>query len=482
MSELCDLTAVELRRMIGCKEISPVELLDACLARIEIVNPTLNAVVCLDEPAAREAAKQAEQAVMAGEELGLLHGLPVGIKDLNETQGLTTTFGSRLFADHVPTQDDGLTASTRKAGAVVIGKTNTPEHGAGANTFNAVYGHTGNPFDPEKSCAGSSGGSAVAVAAGMMPLASGSDYGGSLRTPASFCGVVGLRPTPGRVPALRSQLAYSPMSVDGPMARNVADAALYLDALAGYDERDPFSRPAGAGGEASLQPAGPADLASLKVALSEDLGFAPVDDQVRALFRSRLETLSGLPLRCEERDPDMQGADRAFEVIRGVGFLSAHLEKYQKHRDLLGPNVIANVELAQTYTAEDVAWASVRHSEIYRSFLAYMQDYDVLITPAVAAQPFDKQQTYGPDINGERQPTYIHWVGIAYGVTLGGHPALVIPCGVDEDGLPFGLQLVGQRHGERRLLAIGAALEQAFAGIERCRRPQPNIPSLMAAA
>ncbi len=482
MSDLCDLTAVELRRMIGGKEISPVELLDSCLARIATVNPTLNAVVCMDEAAAREAAAQAEQAVMAGEALGLLHGLPIGIKDLNETRGLTTTFGSRLFADHVPAEDDSLAARTRQVGGVILGKTNTPEHGAGANTFNAVYGHTGNPFDPEKSCAGSSGGSAVAVAAGMMPLASGSDYGGSLRTPASFCGVVGLRPTPGRVPALRGQLAYSPMSVDGPMARTVADAALYLDALAFFDPRDPFSRPgAGDGGE-TMQPAGPADLASLKIALSEDLGFAPIDDRVRALFRSRVEALAGLPLRCEARDPDMRDADRAFEVIRGIGFLAAHIEKYGKHRDLLGPNVIANVELAQTYTAEDVAWASARHSEIYRGFVEFMRDFDVLVTPAVAAQPFDKRQTYGPDVNGERQPTYIHWVGISYGITLSGHPALVIPCGVDEDGLPFGLQLVGHRFDERRLLAIGVALEQAFADMEALRRPLPHIPSLMAAA
>ncbi len=479
MDELCDLSAVEQRRKIGAREISPVELLDSCLARIAAVNPTLNAVVCLDEAAAREAAQQAEATVMAGEDLGLLHGLPVGIKDLNETRGLTTTFGSRLFANHVPEQDDEVTASTRRAGGVIVGKTNTPEHGAGANTFKAVYGYTGNPFDPAKSCAGSSGGSAVAVASAMVPLASGSDFGGSLRTPASYCGVIGLRPTPGRIPTLRGQLAFSPMMVEGPMARSVADAALYLDALAGYDSRDPFSHDDGV---ASFQPSRPADLASLRVAISEDLGFAVLDDQVRHLLRARMDELSSLPMRCEARTPDLRDADRVFEVIRSVSFLAAHREKYRKHHDLLGPNVIANVELAQTYTAEDVAWASARQSEIYRDFHSFMEDFDVLITPAAAAQPFDKHLTYGPDINGERQETYIRWIGINYGITLTAHPALVIPCGLDENGLPFGLQLVGHRYGEQRLLAIGAALEEAFAGVESCRRPEPKLTELMAAA
>ena len=295
MTELCDSSAVDLRRMIGAKEISPVELLDSCIARTEAVDGAVNAMVTRDFERARETAKAAEQAVTAGEALGALHGLPIGIKDLSATQGLRTTQGSLLYEHNVPAADERVVAAVRAAGAVVFGKTNTPEFGAGANTRNRVFGATGNPFDPTLTPAGSSGGSAVALATGMVPLATGSDFGGSLRTPAGFCGVVGFRPTPGTVPNETRAVGLTPLSVPGPMGRSVADAALLLSAMVDDDRRDPFARPVD---PALLRAPETVDLSRLRVAVSEDLGCAPVDDGIRAVFRSRIEKLAPLFASC----------------------------------------------------------------------------------------------------------------------------------------------------------------------------------------
>ncbi len=475
MTELCDRSAVELRALMARREISPVELLDSCLARIAAVNPRLNAVVALDEPGARAAAETAEGLFRVGDGLQPLTGLPVGIKDLNETKGLRTTYGSPLFADFVPQEDAGVVRRLRAAGGIVAAKTNTPEFGAGANTDNAVYGFTGNPFDPMKTCAGSSGGSAVALATSMLPLANGSDLGGSLRTPAAFCGVVGLRPTPGLVPKTAPAVPTSPLSVEGPMGRSVADLALLLAGIAGTDSDDFYSRPVEAG---RLTELAPADLGALKVAVSEDLGFAPVDEEIRGLFRQRVGAFRHLFAEVQARDPAMAEANRVFEVLRSVGFLASHLEKVERHPDKVGANVTANVKLGLTFDARDVAWASRRHGEIARDFTRLMEEVDLLIAPGASAKPFAKGQSYPATINGKPLDTYIHWVAISYGLTLTGHPVLCLPCGVDADGLPFGLQIVGRRWDERRLLAIGAALEAALAEIPGCARPRPDLAAL----
>jgi len=476
MSEICDLSAVELVNRIARRELSPLEVLDSCLGRIHTVNPTLNAIVASDEVAARTAAQEAEKAVLAGDKLGPLHGLPIGIKDLNDTAGLRTTYGSQLFADHVPEKDALTVARIRASGGIPCFKTNTPEYGAGANTRNFVYGATSNPFDPELTCAGSSGGSAVALATSMLPLCNGSDLGGSLRTPAAFCGVVGLRPTPGLVPREASLTAFAPLSVEGPMGRSVSDLALLLAAQAGGDPRDPLSRPLEG---AALGTPQAADLGSLRAAFSEDLGFAPMDEQVLRLFRERSGAFRHLFAEAVDRDPEMgEDPNRVFEVLRAVGFLAAHLDKVRQTPDKVGPNVTANVELGLTYSAEDVAWAEVRHTEIFRRFLAMMEEVDVLITPASAVQPFNKNEWYPREINGKPLQSYINWVAIAYGLTLTGHPVLCLPCGTDEKGLPFGIQVVGRRFEEAKLLSVGLALEQALAGIEGCGRPLPDITTL----
>ncbi|HWK45470.1 MAG TPA: amidase family protein [Stellaceae bacterium] len=475
MTELCDRSAVELRRLIGTKEISPVELLDSCLARIETVDPMVNAMVAIDRDGARKAAGDAERAALRGEPLGVLHGLPIGIKDLSETAGLRTTYGSLLFKDHVPARDDRMVAAIRAAGGIVLGKTNTPEFGAGGNTRNLVYGATGNPFDPVLTCAGSSGGSAVALATGMVPLATGSDFGGSLRTPAAFCGIVGMRPTPGLVPNTRRPMGFSPLSVEGPMGRDVADTALLLSAIAGDDPRDPWSAPVDA---AALRGLPEIDLSQLSVAVSEDLGFAPIDDDIRAVFHRRCGTFADLFKQSVERDPDMGDADRTLAVLRGEGFVAAYHSTYKGHEDKLGFPVKSNIELALGFTFQDHATAHAQQTALYRRFQDLFDEIDVLICPAASVSPFP-HATWAPgEINGVKLDHYFHWIAITYGITLTGHPVVVVPCGVDHKGMPFGIQLVGPRRGDRFILGVAAALERVFAIRPELSRPLPDLARL----
>lgn len=334
MSGLCDSSAVELRRLLAARAISPVELLEACLSRIATINPAVNAVVTLDEPGARTAAKKAEAAILRGEDRGALHGLPVLIKDTQDTAGLRSTYGSPLLRDNVPVADQGSVARLRAAGAIIFGKTNTPEWAAGGNTRNPVFGATGNPFDPMRSAAGSSGGSAVALACGMAPLASGSDTGGSLRNPAGFSGIVGMRPSYGLVASEKRAFGWSNLSTDGPMARNVADTALMLSVMASDDVRDPLAytlpgEPVRSRAERWAAPR-PADLGKLRLAFTEDFGFAPTEQAIRRVFRDRVARLAPLFADCREATPDCSGADDAFAVLRAGLFLAMHGKNYKE--------------------------------------------------------------------------------------------------------------------------------------------------------
>ena len=476
MTDLCDLSALELRQLIGARQISPVELLASCRARIERINGALNAFVATCWKRAEGEARAAERAVVAGEALGLLHGLPVGIKDLALTKDLRTTFGSPQFAEFVPEADERQVVALRRAGAIVVGKTNTPEFGAGANTVNPVYGATGNPFDPDKTCAGSSGGSAVALATGMVPLATGSDMGGSLRNPAAYCGVVGFRPSPGAVPHELRLIGWSPLSVQGPMARTVADTALLFGVMAGTDHRDPLSWPHGPAMELET-----IDLASLRVAISEDLGFAPVDDGIRRVFRQAIGRIRGAFARADDRDPPLdESANEAFEATRAISFLAALAETYRSRPEMLGPNIRANVEQGLAMSLEDVARAMQAHTQLYRRFLEFMADYDALICPAMAVPPFPHAQLYVEEINGESLRTYFHWLALAYGLTLTAHPVACIPCGRDHTGMPFGIQVCSRRFGDWRALAIAAALERFLQGIAELARPVPDLDALAA--
>jgi Asp-tRNA(Asn)/Glu-tRNA(Gln) amidotransferase A subunit family amidase len=479
VTEPCNLSAVEARRAIGARKLSPVELLESCLARTAATNGAVNAVVAMDADAARRRAREIEAAIGRGEDAGLLAGLPIGIKDLFPTAGLRTTFGSLLYKDNVPSQDDAGVARLRAAGAVVLGKTNTPEFGAGANTVNRVYGATGNPFDPARTCGGSSGGSAVALALGQVALATGTDYGGSLRTPAAFCGVVGFRPSPGLVPRADQPVGLNPFTVTGPMGRTVADAHLLLRAQAALDKGDPFSSRDCEGLPAELDGA---DLGTVRAAVSPDLGCAPVDRRIAAVFANRVGRFAHVFRDVEERAPDFAGVHEAFEVLRGVNYAAAHRERLEKSRDLLDRNVIDNTERGLGLSAADVARAHLEQTRIYRRVLAFFRAVDVLVCPAAAVSPFPHAQLYVEEIDGATMPTYMRWLALTYAPTLALCCAAAIPCGLDHAGMPFGLQVIGPNGADARVLQVAHALERVLAGDPATARPVPDVARLTQAA
>lgn len=484
MTEPCDLTARDARFLIGTKRLSARELVESCINRIETIDPAVNAMVARDFERARKAAAEADQATMRGDPLGALHGLPIGVKDLENVAGLRTTYGSQLFANHVPDQDQAIVASVRRAGGIVLGKTNTPEWGAGANTRNAVYGATGNPFDPSKSAAGSSGGSGVALATGMVPLATGSDTGGSLRNPAAYNGIVGFRPTPGLVPSDKRPLGWNPLSVLGPMARNVPDLCLLLSIMVADDPCDPlattiygqtvrraddFARPA------------PCDLASLKVAMTPDFGFAPTEKHIRNVFARLCESIAPLFASADETAPDCSGTDEAFEVLRAVSFLASFHDRVRETPDKVGPNVRANVEEGLRYNALDITHALKQQTILYNKWQTFFRHFDVIISPAVTLSPRPWTELFPAEIDGKKTRTYFHWLALAYAVTIVGHPAISIPVGRDDFDMPFGLQIVGPRGGDAKVLAVAAALEEALADNPLTARPVPDLKLLAAA-
>jgi amidase len=475
MTEPCDLSAVEARRLISAKKLSPVELAESCIARIEATNGAVNAIVAMDGEAALEVARDAERAVMHGEPLGLLHGLPIGVKDLQATAGLRTTWGSLIFEDHVPDEDETTVANLRDEGAIVLAKTNTPEFGAGANTRNRVYGATGNPFDPDKTCGGSSGGSAVALALGQVPLATGSDYGGSLRTPAAFSGIVGFRPSPGVVPGPERVTPLSPFSVNGPMGRTVEDMHLLLKAQVDIDKRDPYSSDDVMRIPDRLEGC---DLSSLTVAISEDLGIGPVDNDIRAQFRKKVGAFGSVFAATSAAEPDLTHAHDIFEIQRGINFASAHMERLENHRDKLDVNVIDNTERGLAFTVRDVAWAQVEQAKLYRRFLEFFEDFDVMICPTASVSPFPHAAFSVGEINGEKMPTYMTWLAIVYGLTVGLPSVVSLPCGVDHKGLPFGIQVVGPNGSDALVLEVAHSLEKVLASNPETARPVPDLAKL----
>lgn len=484
MTEPCDLDAVTARRLIGEKKLSATELLESCLARIDAVDHAVNAMVARDDERARATAKAADAATMRGDDLPALHGLPIGIKDLEDVAGLRTTYGSPLFANHVPTQDQGIVASVRKAGAVIAGKTNTPEWGAGANTRNAVYGVTGNPFDPSRSAAGSSGGSGVVLATNMVPIATGSDTGGSLRNPAAFNGIVGFRPTPGLVPSDKRPLGWNPLPVLGPMARTVPDLCLLLSAMVSDDAADPLATTIhGRQVRHAADFARPehCDLASLRVAITPDFGFTPTEKHIREVFADKVGRFSEVFGQADEATPDCSGTDESFEVLRAVSFLASHHERSIKTPDKVGPNVRANVEEGLRYSALDVTRALKQQTVLYHEWQRFFERYDVILSPAITLSPRPWSELYPAEIDGKPTRTYFHWLANAYAVTIVGHPAISLPVGLDRNGMPFGLQIVGPRGGDAKVLAVAAALESLLAGDPLTAWPKPDIAKLKAA-
>lgn len=468
-------SAVELRRLIGSRQLSPVELLEACIARIETINPHINAVTATCFERARVEARAAEQAVMDGLPLGLLHGLPIGIKDLEETAGLLTTYGSPLYRGNVPERDNALVARLRAAGAIVAGKTNVPEMGAGANSRNTVWGATGNPFNPLLNAGGSSGGSAAALATDLLPLCSGSDTGGSLRIPAAKCGVVGFRPSPGLVPSERKILGWTPISVVGPMGRDVADTVLQLRATIGLHASDPLGYAVSDSEFAALPEI---DLAQLRIGYTEDFGVCAVDDGIRQVFRDKIAAIAGLVKVCEPVQVDMGEAHRTFDVIRAEAFVAGFEAAYRRDPSSLGPNTRANYEMGAAMSLSDCAWAQGEQTRIFRRFQQLYERYDLIVSPTTPVSPFPWSELYLKEVNGVALENYYRWLALTYVVTLATNPSISLPCGRDHRGMPFGLQVTGPFRGDARLLGCAAALEQAFDGDVALRRPRPDIAQL----
>jgi Asp-tRNA(Asn)/Glu-tRNA(Gln) amidotransferase A subunit family amidase len=473
--DLLSLTAVELRRRIGTKEISPVELLEAVIARIAALNPSVNAICSTAYDRARREARAAEKAARDGEPLGALHGLPTAIKDLHDTEGLLTTHGSPLYRDHIPARDCAMVASMRRAGVVVLAKTNVPEFGAGANTRNPVWGATGNPFDPRLNAGGSSGGSAVALACDMVPVCTGSDTGGSLRIPAAYCGVVGFRPSPGLVPMDARPLGWTPISVLGPMGRTVADTRQLFAAQISMDDREPLAFALApervAAGRAS-------DLGRLRVAWTEDFGQCPVSREIRGIVRERIAAMRHLFRACDEVAFDFGEADRCFDVIRALNFVARYQSAYTKDPGSLGPNVRANYEMGAKMTLADAAWAHAEETRIFRRFQETLRDYDLVLSPTTPVSPRPWSELYLAEMEGKPLRNYYHWLALTYFVTLVTNPAVSIPCGIDHNGMPFGLQVTGRFRGDLELLDAAEAMEAAFARIPGLGRPRPDLDRL----
>jgi amidase len=455
MNDVCYLTAREMQGHLRNKQLSCEELVQAHLKQIEVVNPKVNAVITLVAEQALEKARHADTLISKGESLRLLHGLPVLHKDLQETKGMRTTYGSSIYQNFIPDFDSLIVERLKNAGAITLGKTNTPEFGAGSQTFNEVFSETRNPYDLSKTCGGSSGGAAVALACGMTPLADGSDMGGSLRNPASFCNVVGLRPSPGRVPSWPSNLGWFTLSVDGPMARTVSDVALMLAALAGPDARSPIS--INEDGSKFLQPL-ERDFKNTRVAWV-DFGL-PFQPEVKETADAGRKTFEDLGCIVEDAEPDFSEADFIFKTLRAFSFAVSHEEHLANHRDKLKDTIIWNTEEGLKLSAKDIGKAEVARTNLYHKTRAFMERYEFMILPTVQVLPFDINQRYISEINGVKMETYIDWMKSCYYVSTIGHPALSVPCGF-ANGLPVGLQIVGRHHDDLGVLQLGYMLEQA---------------------
>jgi len=458
-TDLCAMSALELARAIRQKAASVREVMAAHLDRIDRDNPRVNAIVTLVRERALADAAAADAAIARADPIGPLHGLPIAHKDLLPTRGIRTTFGSPIHRDLVPDDDALIVERVRRAGAITIGKTNTPEFGAGSQTFNAIFGPTLNPFDTTKTCGGSSGGAAVALACGMMPIADGSDMGGSLRNPASFCGVVGLRPSPGRVPVWPAANAWATLSVDGPMARTVADVALLLSVMAGADARSPLSL---ADDPHTFAGRLERDLRGVRVAWAPRFAGLPFDPLIVAMVDAQRRIFEALGCAVEDDEPDLRGADDVFKTLRAHAFVTNLRDVVHGRRESVKEEILWELDRGERLTSADLARAERGRTELYHRFLRLMDRYDYLVLPVTQVLPFAVEQRYPTRIGDAAMTTYIDWMKSCYFVSLLAAPAIAVPCGFTNEGLPVGLQIVGRPRDDWGLLQIAHAFEQAL--------------------
>ncbi|MDH4190342.1 MAG: amidase [Betaproteobacteria bacterium] len=460
--DLCYADAARLARLVRRREVSAVELLRAFIAQIERVNPKVNAIVTFLPEEALKEAKKLDRALARPRTTNPapLAGLPIAYKDMIATKGIRTTYGSPIYRDHVPAEDHLIVERLKAAGVITLGKTNTPEFAAGSQTFNKVFGATLNPYDLTKTCGGSSGGAAVAVACGMLPFADGSDLGASLRNPGSFCNVVGFRPTPHRVPYYPADDAWQSLSVIGPLARSVADAALLLSAMAGPDARSPGS--IAEPGTTFAKPLS-RDLRGVRVAWSRALGGLPVDSRVTAVLEARRKVFGELGCIVEEAEPDLSGADEAFHVLRAVGFVQKYGELLKTRRAEMKDTVVWNIEEGLKLTGAQVARAMQLRSRVYQRMREFMTRYEFLLLPVNQVPPFAVTQPYVTEINGCKLDNYIDWMKTCYEITITSHPAISVPAGFTDDDppLPVGLQIVGRYRDDFGVLQLAQAFERA---------------------
>jgi len=458
--DLCFTPAVELLKLYRARRASPLEVMQAVLARIDAVNPDVNAIVTLVREDALRAARRATAALRRGATLPPLFGVPVGIKDVTATKGIRTTHGSKLFESHVPDEDALVVERLRAAGAIVIGKTNTPEFAFGPNTVNAVFGATRNPWNLALTAGGSSGGSAAALATGMCPLAEGTDLGGSLRGPASYCGVVGFRTTPGLIPRYPSVLAWDTYSVEGPMARTVGDAALMLSVMSGLDDRSPISYEVDAR-ELVKAPRAPS-VKGRRVAWTSDLGgLMTIDDDVRAVFEGAVSAFRSAGARVEAGCPDMSDVPEIVRLTRGLLMVARHADKLAEHRAVLQEGLVENTEQGLALTSREVARGELLRTRLWQRVREFLTTHDLLITPTSATPPFPIEQAHALEINGRPVGRILQRSYLTYAFSVLGLPAISIPCGFTSQGLPVGLQIVGRRRGEATVLRAAAAFEAA---------------------
>jgi amidase len=457
-SDLCFTSAVEMAQLIRAGKLSAREALAAHLKQIAAVNPKVNAIVTLVPEMAAQAAAQADELQAHGSPLGPLHGVPVAHKDLIETRGIRTTFGSPLYKDYIPAEDDLLVERMRRAGAIVLGKTNTPEFGAGSQTFNTVFGATRNPYDLTKTCGGSSGGAAVALACGMVPVASGSDAGGSLRNPAAYCNIVGFRPSIGRVPNPKAPLAWSTLSTSGCLGRSVADLALSLSTIAGPDSRAPLS--INEPGEIFARPLG-RSFKGVRVAWFKDLGGVPFDPRVRAVVDGHRATFESLGCIVEQAEPDFAPAEISFRLIRAWNAAVSYGAQLQEHPGAFKDTLKAEIEQGQRLTGADIAHAEIAHGHVWRGFQAFLEKYEYFILPTTQLPPFDVNTPYPTEINGVHFTNYIDWMKACWYISATGNPAASVPAGFTAEGLPVGLQIVGRDKLDFSVLQLAHAFEQA---------------------
>lgn len=456
--DLCYAEATALALMIREREVSPVEVVEAVLARIEAVNPSVNAYCTVTADLARDAAKEAEAAVMRGDSLGPLHGVPVGVKDVMLTKGVRTTFGCPIYADYVPEVDEVVVARLKAAGAIMVGKTNTPELAAGIDTINPIFGVTRNPWNLDRTAGGSSGGSAAALAAGMAPIALGSDHGGSLRTPAGHCGVVGFRTSPGRVPQYPSNWLYDPFAVTGPMARTVPDAALMLSAIAGPDVNVPISL--SEPGSTFLS-AAEGDVAGWRIGWSPDLGIAPMEPEIVRVCEQSLDVWRSLGCEVEEAQPGFDDVREVLTPLRAMRTAAVHQDLLREGENIANQFLRDFMRKAGNLGAMDVGRAEALRSQLWERCMAFFSKYDLLVTPTTQTPPFVAGEYYPKVIAGRPVENTVEAFIITYALSMTGLPVISIPCGFTDDGLPVGIQIAGRWRDDAQVLRAAAAFERA---------------------